>query len=188
MKKIYKYNFLFLLLVITFLFGGCSTKKDTWVRRNFHNITAHYNAYYNGQVSLDEAKKTIAKDHKDNYSELLDIFPLGTDDGVKSVSLKLERVLEKASIVIHKHSMVFNGHEKIKWVYYSYMMIGKSRFYGHDYGLAKQTFKYVAGKYSTKSVKYDALLWIARVQIIQGDYDEARGNLGGNKINSGKEL
>jgi len=117
LKKVNKYHFLFLLLAIATIFGGCSTKKDTWVRRNYHNITAHYNAYYNGQVAIDEARATIAKDHKDNYSEILDIFPLGTDDGVKSVSLKLERALEKASIVIHKHSMVFNGHEKIKWVY-----------------------------------------------------------------------
>lgn len=187
MKKIYKYKFLLFLLGTALFLGGCSTKKDTWVRRNYHTITSHYNAYYNGQVAIDEAKRTIAKDHKDNYTEILDVFPLGTDDGVKAVSLKLERALEKASIVIHKHSMVFNGQEKIKWVYYSYMMIGKSRFYGHDYGLAKQTFKYVAGKYAKREVKYDALLWIARVQIIQGDYDDARGNLGGiqNKLRQG---
>ena len=188
MKKINKYQILFLFLAIATIFGGCSTKKDTWVRRNYHNLTAHYNAYYNGQVAIDESRITIAKDHKDNYSEILDVFPLGTDDGVKTVSLKLERALEKASIVIHKHSMVFNGHEKVKWIYYSYMMIGESRFYGHDYGLAKQTFKYVAGKYPKENVKYDALLWIARVQVIQGDYDEARGNLGGiqNKVRQGE--
>jgi len=183
-----KYGFVTAAMAILLFAGGCSTKKNTWVRRTFHDITAHYNAYYNGQLALDEARETIAKDHKDNYSEILDVFPLGTDASVKSVSLKLERAHEKASIVIHKHSMVFNDDEKIKWVYYSYMMIGKSRFYGHEYGLAKQTFKYVAGKYSTKDVKYDALLWIARVQVIQGDYDEARGNLGGiqNKLRKGE--
>jgi len=111
-----KYGFVTAAMAILLFAGGCSTKKNTWVRRTFHDITAHYNAYYNGHLALDEARETIAKDHKDNYSEILDVFPLGTDVSVKSVSLKLERAHEKASIVIHKHSMVFNDDEKIKWV------------------------------------------------------------------------
>lgn len=165
---------------------SCSTKKDTWTRRTFHSITAHYNAYYNGQVSLDEARLNIAKNHKDNYSEVLDVFPLGTAESVKAESQKLERTMEKASIVIHKHSMVFNGQEKIIWIPKSYFMIGQSRFYAHEYGLAKQTFRYLIGKYPKHDVRYEAQLWVARVQIIEGDYDEARGNLGAleNTINS----
>ena len=187
MKRLYKFSFIIWTVVILLVFGSCSTKKNTWTRRNFHNITAHYNAYFNGQMAIEDARKSIASEHKDNYSEILDVFPLGTDDGVKNAALNLDRAIKKASIVIHQHSMVFNGSEKVKWVYYSYMMMGISRFYGHDYGLAKQTFKYVASKYDKEIVKFDALLWIARVQVIQGDYDEARGNLGNiqNKMQQG---
>jgi tetratricopeptide (TPR) repeat protein len=184
---LYKLKPVFVLVVVMLLFFGCSTKKDTWVRRTFHGITAHYNAYYNGQVALEESRVTISKDHKDNFSEILDIFPLGTIESVKSVSQKLERSMEKASIVIHKHSMVFNNEEKIVWIPRSYFMIAQARFYGHEYGLAKQTFKYIIGKYPKQEVRYDAQLWIARVQIIEGDYDEARGSLGSieNNIKSG---
>lgn len=165
-------------MIFLWLGFSCSTKKDTWTRRTFHSITAHYNAYYNGQVTLEEARKTIAKEHKDNYSEVLDIFPLGTAESVKSISQKFERTMEKASIVIHKHSMVFNDDEKNPWIPRSYFLIGQARFYAHEYGIAKQTFKYVMGKYPKSEVRYDAQMWVARVQIIEGNYDEARGTLG----------
>ncbi len=148
------------------------------MRRTYHKITAHYNAYYNGQVSLEDARTTIAKNHQDNYSEILDIFPLGTVESVKSESMKIERVLEKASLVIHKHSMNFKGIEKNPWIPRSYLMIGKARFYAHDYGIAKQTFKFIMGKYPKSESRHEAQLWIARVQIIEGDFDDARGNLG----------
>jgi tetratricopeptide (TPR) repeat protein len=178
------------LLLIVFLLGigACSTKKNTWTRRTFHNITAHYNAYYNGQVTLTEAQQDIAKNHKDNYSEILDIFPLGTMESVKTHSMKFDRIMEKASLVIHKHSMVFNDIERNPWIARSYFMIGQARFYAHEYGLAKQVFRYVISKYPKSDVRYDAQLWIAHIQVIQGDYDEARGNLGAleNYIKSGE--
>lgn len=179
MLRFIKYRNILWSILLLGILGACSTKKDTWVRRTYHTITSHYNAYYNGETALEEARKTIATGHIDDYTKILDVFPLGTEESVKAVSMQLERAHEKASIVIHKHSMVFNDAEKIKWVWHSYLMIGKSRFYAHNYGLAKQNFKYVVSKYPKENVKFDALLWIARIQVIQEDYEAARGNLGG---------
>jgi TolA-binding protein len=174
--------------MLLFLTPSCSTKKNKWNRRVYHNLTAHYNAYYNGQVSLKEAIADIEDQNKDDYTQVLDVFQLGTDEQVKSAYSKLDRAMLKASIVIHKHSMYFGKKEEVKWVYYSYLMVGQARFYKHEYDLAKQVFQYIATQYPKEEVKYDALMWIARVQAIQGDYDDAISNLDGikNRVAQGK--
>ena len=167
--------------MLILLSPACSTKKNKWNRRAYHNLTAHYNGYYNGQVSLNEAIQEIKEAHKDDYTQVLDVFQLATSEDVKASAPKLDRAIMKASVVIHRHSMYFGKKENVKWVYYSYMMIGQARFYKHEYGIAKQVFQYVSTKYPKEDVKYDARMWIAMVQGIQGDYDAAISNLDGIK-------
>jgi TolA-binding protein len=167
--------------MIILLASACSTKKNKWNRRVYHNLTAHYNAYYNGQVSLDEAIVEINEAHKDDYTQVLDVFRLATNEDVQASYPKLDRAILKASLVVHKHSMFFGKKENVKWVYYSYLMIGQARFYKHEYGIAKQVFQYIVTKYPKETVKYDAKMWIALVQGIQGDYDDAISNLDGIK-------
>ena len=182
------YTLIVLSGILIFLASACSTKKNKWNRRAYHNLTAHYNGYYNGQVSLDAAILEIKEAHKDDYTKVLDVFQLASDDAVKASYQKLDRAILKASMVIHKHSMFFGKKEEVKWVYYSYMMVGKARFYKHDYGLAKQVFQFVATKYPKEEVRYDALMWVAMVQGIQGDFDDGISNLDGikNRVAQGK--
>ena len=174
--------------MLLFLISACSTKKNKWNRRVYHNLTAHYNGYYNGEVSLDEAIEEIKEAHHDDYTQILDVFQLAKEEDVKASNPKLDRSIMKASMVVHRHSMFFGKKEHVQWVWYSYMMIGKSRFYKHEYGIAKQVFQYVSTKYPKENVKYDARLWIARVQGIKGDYDDAISNLDGikNKVAQGE--
>jgi len=153
----------------------------------YHNLTAHYNAYYNGEVSLDEAIVEIKTAHKDDYTQVLDVFQLATNEEVQASYPKLDRAILKASLVVHKHSMFFGKKENVKWVYYSYLMIGQSRFYKHEYGIAKQVFQYIVTKYPKETVKYDAKMWIALIESLDGDYDDALSNLDGikNRVSQG---
>lgn len=73
--------------------------------------------------------------------------------------------------------MEFNDVEFVKWVYESYMLIGKSNFYAQEYMLAEQNFKYIISKYNNKDIKYDARMWMALCQIQQGEYEAADKNL-----------
>lgn len=157
--------------------SSCSTKKDKWNRRVFHNLTGHYNAYYNGNESLKEGIRNVKLAHEDDYTEILQIFPLSVKDKAQQSSPQFDRAVTKASIVIHNHSMYFNSREKVKWVYYSFLMIGKAQFYKHDYTQAKMTFKYILTKYSKEEVKTDAMLWLALIASIEGNYQEATSNL-----------
>lgn len=188
MKK--KYIYIALLFVVTLVFGlsGCSTKKNTWTRRNYHNLAAHYNAYFNGNEALKTAKKDISLVHVDDYSEVLDVFRLATDAEAAVAIPNLERSIQKASLVIHKHSMFFNKKENVRWVYHSYMMVGKSHFYKHDYLMAQQSFQFVASRYKNEEVRWDAMMWQALTNIQEEEFDEARTQLDAvqNKANQGR--
>ena len=45
--------------VMALLLSGCSTKKNTLTRRMYHNLTSHYNIYFNGEASLKEGQQQL---------------------------------------------------------------------------------------------------------------------------------
>ncbi len=167
--------------------SSCSTKKNKWNRRVFHNLTAHYNAYFNGEEALKEAIKQVEESHLDDYNEVLSVYPVGTTETIMSASTNLDRTIEKASLVIHKHSMYFRKKEEVKWVYYSYLLMGKAKFYRHEFGTSKQILGYIISRYPKENIKQEAMLWISMNESVEGNYSNAISQLDGikAKVNSG---
>ncbi|MBN2662078.1 MAG: hypothetical protein JXR68_00390, partial [Bacteroidales bacterium] len=62
----------FILLIFTFI--SCTTQKNTPITRTFHNVTSHYNVYFNGVESFDAGNFKIDKDYKEDYTQLLPVF------------------------------------------------------------------------------------------------------------------
>ena len=50
------------------LLAGCSTQKATWPNVQYHNITTHYNIWWNGNESLKSAVSQLEKNSKDDYT------------------------------------------------------------------------------------------------------------------------
>jgi len=174
-KHIILFTFSGLLLLLAI--AGCSTKKNTWSRRAYHSVTCHYNVYWNGEQSLKEAEQTLKKSTKDNYNEILRVYNYGTKKAAQGLYPKLDRTIKKASIGIQKHSMFFGGEERIKWVKYSYFMMGKAHFYKHDYISARRVFDYVAKQYEDSPIHYNGYLWLAKTFIETENYAKAEAAL-----------
>jgi tetratricopeptide (TPR) repeat protein len=168
---------LLLFCCLVLFFYGCSTKKNTLTRRAYHNLTAHYNAYFNGKEALKDGVTQLAKKNKDNYTKVLPVFELGTKSDAQSVYNSMDRAIEKASIIIQKHSIYIKGVEHVKWIDDAFMLIGKSYYYKQEYDLALQTFNYILNKYKDSDLKYEAIIWKARVMIQQGKIDDAEAVL-----------
>ncbi len=162
-----------LLAILSVVVSACSTKKNTFTRRVYHNLNAHYNAYWNGNESLKEGIFEISKSAKDNYISVLPIYNYGSENVAQTINPNMDRAIEKASKVIQRHSMYFNDKEYVKWVMYSYMMIGKANFYKQDYNAARRAFEFVTAKYPNESVKYDAILWTGRTFHKMKQYEKA---------------
>ena len=160
---------LFLALIVS----ACSTKKNTFTRRAYHNLTAHYNPYWNGNESLKEGVGELRKNVKDNYNSVLLIYNYGTSTNSQTINPNMDRAIEKASKVIQKHSMYFDKKEHVKWVIESYLMIGKANFYKQDYNAARRAFEYVNRQYPEDPIRFEAQLWLAKTYTQQKQYDKA---------------
>ena len=149
------------LLIGLLSIASCSTKKNTWFRRGYHNVTCHYNVYWNGNNALNEGSDILQGSVKDNFNEVLRVYNYGTKKQAQSLNPKMDRTIKKASIGIQKHSMYFGKQEQVKYVRYSYLMMGKAHFYKQDYISARRVFDYVAKEYDEDPVHTEAYLWLA---------------------------
>lgn len=162
-----------LLTVVSALLAACSTKKNTFTRRVYHNLVAHYNPYWNGNESLKEGVNELTKQAKDNYIAVLPVYNYGTQSNATAVNANMDRAIEKASKVIQKHSMYFNDKEHVKWVIYSYIMIGKANFFKQDFNAARRAFDFVVQRYPDDPNKYEAMLWSGRSYYKLKQYEKA---------------
>ena len=155
------------------LLSGCSTKKNTLTRRMFHNLTSHYNVYFNGEASLQEGEKQLRTRVKDDYSKVLRVYNYGTKQDGMTLNSSMDRALEKTSICVQKHSMVFGSRERVKWIDDAYLVMGKAHFFKQDYIPAKRTFDFVATEYNYNDITYVANMWLIKTYIQTEEYPKA---------------
>lgn len=175
---------LLFLLVVSF---SCSTKKNTFSRRFYHNLTARYNVYFNGKESLNEGTVELIKGVKDNFTQVIPVFNFGTKQEAQQLNPKMDRAIQKASIAIQKHSMQFDGVEKVRWIDDCFLLIGKAYFYKQEYLSARRTFNFIVQEYGYNDIKYQAMLWLALTynQTKEFEKSEPLLNLVTNDINKG---
>jgi tetratricopeptide (TPR) repeat protein len=155
------------------LFNGCSTKKNSFIRRAYHNTTSHFNVYWNGMDNMRQGLKEYHASIKDNFSLILPVYNYGDRANASKIAQYADVSIKKASKAINKHSMVFNHREYVRWIDDSYMLIGKCYFYKQDFPMARRTFEFVIKTYNDSEIKYEAMLWLAQANIQIGDYNRA---------------
>ena len=161
------------LLTGILLLGGCSTKRNTFTRRAYHNLTSHYNVFWNGQHSLEEGDKQLKDNAVDDYTKILRVYNYGSKQEAMSLNSQMDRALQKTSVCVQKHSMKFNGKERVKWIDDAYLVMGKAHFYKQDYIPAKRTFDFVATEFSYNDIALVADLWLVKTYIQTAQYSKA---------------
>lgn len=159
-------------LVLTMVLSACSTKKNTFMSRNYHNMVAHYNGYFNAREILKEENKKRIEAHKDDYSQLLPIFIYPTEDQSKALIPQMDIVIEKSSTVIERHSIYKRKKEHVKWIDDSYYLIGQAQFNKGNLVSAEETFLYIYQGFKKEPIRYDAMLWLIRTHIEKGEWDK----------------
>ena len=139
-----------LVLAALFLTAGCVTEKKKgaevgWFKRGYHNLTSRYNYWFNADELFRLTEEKLANQHKDNYNQLLDIYPSAAVDP-QSARGDLDNVITKASkgIALHRPS---------DWVDDCYTLIGQSQYLKRDFETAENTFRYIRDEYDPKKTK-----------------------------------
>ncbi|EKT4519191.1 gliding motility protein [Flavobacterium psychrophilum] len=149
---------------------ACSTKKNTFVSRNWHAINSEYNVLYNGGVALQLGINDLKTGYKDNFWEILPVERMQILEeailpGQKAKNQNFERAETKATIAIQKHSMNIEGKEKNMQMDEAHLLLGKSRYYDQRFIPALEAFNYILYKYSNSDKIYEAKIWREKTNI-----------------------
>ncbi|HCK22385.1 MAG TPA: hypothetical protein DHW15_09540, partial [Bacteroidetes bacterium] len=117
-----------------------SSKKESFISRAYHDITARDNGYFNAKLLLAQSAENLWNSQEEDYSKTLPVFKFGSKDAAQAEQTSLDEVIKKSSIVIQLH-------KKSKWVDDCYLLIGKANFYERNYDEAITSFQYIINKY-----------------------------------------
>jgi len=115
-------------------------------------MVSRYNGYFNAKEIFKTQKKQIEESHKDDFSEIIPLFIYPTEEQSKGMYPDMDKIVEKTSIVIDRHSMFFRKKEHNKWIDDCYMLMGKARFYKQEYFVGEEVFEYVAKAFKKEDV------------------------------------
>jgi tetratricopeptide (TPR) repeat protein len=195
LKKYLVFLGLFMIL------AGCSVEKNTDASRFYNSMTARYNIYFNGYENYKAGLAKIANNHVDDYAELINVFEFSDPATPSYCSADMERAVQKASKLIAlksitarpeikdtrepsaKEKKLMEMKEYNQWVDDSYFLIGKARFYKHEFNEASSLFDYCMANANDQEIKTEAAIWLARVNNETGKYSESARILSEIEIN-----
>jgi tetratricopeptide (TPR) repeat protein len=179
----------FLLVTALSFLAGCTTEKNTTVSRAYHNLTAHYNVYFNGRESLQSGINKINNSVEDDYSKVLPIYKSSNPTTAKAATSDMENAIVKGSKLIQSHSITkkpkrrknrsksyveFASRDEFNnWVDDAYILMGKAYFFQHNYSSAVMNFSYVVRKFEDDPSRYTAYVWLIRCYTEMERYVEA---------------
>ena len=182
--------------IIVLLTVSCSTQKNTWATRSFHQTKVKYNILYNGNIAYDEGLKAIRDANTDDYSRVLYLYPVSNHQAAESAASQMDKTIEKCRKCIKLHSIKakpkrnpkkandpnyklwlqseeFNANMHLAW-----MRLGQAEFHKGDFLGAVSTFNYIIKHYQNDAdMIAQCQLWVARSYAEMGWQYEAEDAL-----------
>lgn len=164
---------------------GCSTQRNRWINKAYHNTTTRFNIYFNARESLKEGVMTVESGRKEDYTKLLPVFINPDEAASRSIYPQMDRTIKKCSKGIQRHSMNIKEIEYCSWIDDCFLLMGKAYFYKREFYQAIENFEFLAKEYKKKEYterKKDietgniATLWLVRTHLEMKNYDKA-GNV-----------
>jgi len=175
------------------LLYSCSSIKNTGGTRWYHSFNTRYNIYFNGNEAYNQALKTQIEGYKENYSEMILMYPVSALPKDKSTSGgAFDKAIEKAVKAIKMHSIQTKPERKSgnqqdpkykeflkrkeynPFLYNAWFLMAKSQFYNGDFLEAASSFSYISRLYESQpEIATLSKIWKARCYSEMGWYYEA---------------
>ncbi|MBQ9751834.1 MAG: tetratricopeptide repeat protein [Paludibacteraceae bacterium] len=190
-----KRHIIYILLLCAYatMHTACSTQKNTWASRSFHQTKTKYNIYYNGNISFAEGEDAIREANEDDYSTVLNLYPVSNHEAAKAATSQMDGTIEKCRKCIKLHSIKarpkVNQEKRRKDPEYkawleqeefnnqmgkAWLLLGKAEFHKGDFLGSISTFNYIARHYAyDKDIVAQCQLWSARAYAELGWLYEA---------------
>ncbi|MFW5890327.1 MAG: tetratricopeptide repeat protein, partial [Marinilabiliaceae bacterium] len=127
---------------------------------------------------------------RDDYTHVLPMFAFSEKVDADIPSSQMKKAVRKGHKLIREHSITakpkreptgtdpeyrefYNRNEFNRWVDDSWMLIGKAHMHQHQWREAAGAFDQVIRTFPRKSIRFEAMLWLARAYIEMEDFDSA---------------
>lgn len=120
-------------------------EKSGPISKLYHNVTAHYNAYYNADVLVNESTASLSEQYPDNYTKILPVFDYVAADNPTAVASNLDEAIKKVTVVV-------NLHPESNWSDDCYLLAGKAQYLKQDYESAEETLLYMLKEFSPEAI------------------------------------
>ena len=172
------------------------------MNRFYHALNSRFNIYFNGKTAFDEALLSMQTGYKENYSDMILMYPISAQPKDKSEpGGPFDVAIEKSNKAIKLHSIQTKPKKKPGWrndpkqvawqnqeeynpfLKKCWMLMGEAQFYNADFLQASATFSYITRHYKEDpEIVASAKLWQARCYAEMGWNYEAEDIL--NKLNT----
>jgi tetratricopeptide (TPR) repeat protein len=127
------------LLCMIFVTACVTTKKKgqetSKGKKAYHSFTNKYNYWFNADELYKLTTDKLEEQHKDNYSQILEIYPEAAADPT-GVRADLDKVIQKSAKGISLH-------RPGTWTDDNYGLMGKAQFLKRDFETAEATYKFI---------------------------------------------
>ena len=182
---------LFYLALASVLLVCCSPAKNTPIHRGYHNLTAKYNVYFNGNEAFKSGMQNIYSAHDENFALILPVFVYSDKEAALTSYADMNRVIEKSEKCMRKHSISAkpktkkgkklsdkdkafqNKNEYVKWIDNAEILEGKAKTIKQDYFAAIEQFTHIVHQYDEQDTKTEAYIWLARCYTEMEKYPQA---------------
>lgn len=159
--------------MVIVLSAGCSTQKANWTNVTYHNVTCHYNVWWNGNESYKEGISKLHKTFVDDYTQILPVYQIGTKEQAMGIYQQMDKSIEKGIKGIKKHSIYLQGREYVKYVKNCYLLTAYATFEKQDYAATANTCRLIISQFSGSLESDEAKILLARCQTQEKQYNDA---------------
>ncbi len=178
------------LFALAISFGGCSTKRNTWLSRNYQKMTSHFNVYFNAREAFTSGLEAVRTSYRNDYSHVLPVYEFSSKQASSVARGDMETCLKKSHKLVQLHSITvkpeaksspseadkrFRAKEEFNpYVPEGYLLMGKANVLLHETEESIKYFDYLSRKHSTDRPAYEAKIWKAILCANEGRYTEAQ--------------
>lgn len=168
-------------ILLVLLATGCGANKNTAASRFYHETKVKYNIFFNGDVAFIEGQKAIIQANEDDYTDVLNLYPVSNHRAAEASAGQMDRTIEKCrkSIKLHsiktkpkpnpkrrsdpKYKAWLQQEEFNRQIARAWIRLGEAEFHKGDFLGSVGTFTYILNHYSyDPDMVAQCQLWIAR--------------------------
>jgi len=134
------------VLIFSFCVGlvllyGCSTTNHSPIAtQSYHDITSHYNAYFNTNDKVTSILAIAETTHKDKFDSVIPVYYYSSPKEFASNSSDLDDVIKRSTAAIQIHPTA-------NWTDDHFLIIGEAYYLKGEYDKAANSFKYITTQF-----------------------------------------